>query len=108
MWIFKCMQSTFAFSALILNARTSRCDGRKPGRRTGGHRLGNARRAPPTPDRAQPMSVAEHCSTQTYEEIGSGYTPARRADPRIAEQIHAALCNATSVVNVGAGAGAYE
>src|SRR5215831_11450221 len=54
------------------------------------------------------MSVADDFSTQTYEEIGSGYTTARRADPRIAEQIHAALGNATSVVNVGAGAGAYE
>jgi SAM-dependent methyltransferase len=43
-----------------------------------------------------------------YEEIGGGYTANRRADPRIATQIHQALGDALSVANIGAGAGAYE
>jgi SAM-dependent methyltransferase len=43
-----------------------------------------------------------------YERIGRGYTVTRRADPRIARAVHAALGDAASVVNVGAGAGAYE
>jgi SAM-dependent methyltransferase len=43
-----------------------------------------------------------------YERIGRGYAQARRADPRIARVVHAALGDATSVVNVGAGTGSYE
>ena len=43
-----------------------------------------------------------------YERIGRGYAQARRADPRIAHVVHAALGDATSVVNVGAGTGSYE
>lgn len=43
-----------------------------------------------------------------YEEIGGGYATHRRADPRIAARIAAALGDARSVVNVGAGAGSYE
>lgn len=43
-----------------------------------------------------------------YERYGYGYTIHRRADPRIAARIHAALDDARTVVNVGAGAGAYE
>jgi len=54
------------------------------------------------------MCVSEDFPIPVYEEIGAGYCNTRRADPRIARQIHAALGNATSVVNVGAGAGAYE
>lgn len=54
------------------------------------------------------MCAPEDFQIPVYEEIGVGYTTTRRADPRIAEQIHAALGSATSVVNVGAGAGAYE
>lgn len=37
-----------------------------------------------------------------------GYAEHRPADPRIAERIEAALGRAVTVVNVGAGAGAYE
>jgi hypothetical protein len=37
-----------------------------------------------------------------------GYSARRRADPRIEAQIHAALGDARTVVNVGAGAGSYE
>ncbi len=43
-----------------------------------------------------------------YERIGDGYTRTRSADPRIERAVHAALGNAASVVNVGAGAGGYE
>jgi SAM-dependent methyltransferase len=43
-----------------------------------------------------------------YDRIGTGYTRFRGEDPRLAAAIHAALGDATTVVNVGAGAGAYE
>lgn len=43
-----------------------------------------------------------------YERIGIGYIATRRADPRIAAQIAAALSDCASVVNVGAGSGSYE
>lgn len=43
-----------------------------------------------------------------YDTIGLGYASFRRPDPRIAAAIHAALGDAASVVNVGAGAGSYE
>ncbi len=43
-----------------------------------------------------------------YETIGRGYARTRREDPRLRAHIHAALGDARSVVNVGAGAGAYE
>jgi SAM-dependent methyltransferase len=39
---------------------------------------------------------------------GTGYTARRRADPRIEARVHAALGEARTVVNVGAGAGSYE
>lgn len=44
----------------------------------------------------------------TYDEIGRGYAGRRRPDPRITRLIRAALGDAASVVNVGAGAGSYE
>ena len=44
----------------------------------------------------------------TYDDIGRTYTATRREDPRIAAAIWAALRDAKSVLNVGAGAGAYE
>ena len=43
-----------------------------------------------------------------YDQIGQGYTVTRRADPRIASQIVAALGDAQSILNVGAGTGSYE
>lgn len=43
-----------------------------------------------------------------YDEIGRNYASLRRPDPRIAAQIHAALGDAETVLNVGAGAGSYE
>jgi SAM-dependent methyltransferase len=43
-----------------------------------------------------------------YDLVGQGYTATRRADPRIAAVVLRALGDARSVLNVGAGAGAYE
>lgn len=43
-----------------------------------------------------------------YDTIGHGYSRTRREDPRFRAQIHSALADARTVVNVGAGAGAYE
>jgi SAM-dependent methyltransferase len=43
-----------------------------------------------------------------YERLGHGYSERRRPDPRIEAQIHAALKDTRTVVNVGAGAGSYE
>jgi SAM-dependent methyltransferase len=43
-----------------------------------------------------------------YDRIGRSYRTTRRADPRIATQVAAALAGTTSVVNVGAGTGSYE
>lgn len=54
------------------------------------------------------MKLTHEYPRGSYEQIGVGYTVNRRADPRIAKQIHAALGDARSIVNVGAGAGAYE
>ncbi|HEX3691752.1 MAG TPA: methyltransferase domain-containing protein [Solirubrobacteraceae bacterium] len=54
------------------------------------------------------MSVSDDHPQPAYDEIGVDYRATRRADPRIARQIHRALGDAESVVNVGAGAGAYE
>ena len=43
-----------------------------------------------------------------YDTIGKGYATRRQPDPRIAAAIHAALGDAGTVLNVGAGAGSYE
>lgn len=43
-----------------------------------------------------------------YDTLGHGYSAARRPDPRIEARIHAAPGDASTVVNVGAGAGSYE
>jgi SAM-dependent methyltransferase len=43
-----------------------------------------------------------------YEQGGQGYSDHRRADPRIEAQLHRALGDARTVINVGAGAGSYE
>src|SRR5262245_825590 len=45
---------------------------------------------------------------ELYDAIGQGYRELRRPDPRIADQLWAALGDAKSVLNVGAGAGSYE
>jgi SAM-dependent methyltransferase len=43
-----------------------------------------------------------------YDQIGSAYTATRRTDPHIAARIWAALGDARTVLNVGAGTGSYE
>lgn len=45
---------------------------------------------------------------QLYDTIGAGYTVTRRTEPRIAARIWAALGDAQTVLNVGAGTGSYE
>ena len=47
-------------------------------------------------------------STQLYDTIGATYTETRRTEPRIAAQTWAALGDARTVLNVGAGTGSYE
>jgi SAM-dependent methyltransferase len=43
-----------------------------------------------------------------YDRIGAGYAARRRTEPRIAARIWAALGDAETVLNVGAGTGSYE
>ncbi|TDX00583.1 class I SAM-dependent methyltransferase [Dinghuibacter silviterrae] len=43
-----------------------------------------------------------------YDRYGHRYSGIRQTDPHIAAQIHAALGDARTVVNVGAGSGSYE
>jgi SAM-dependent methyltransferase len=43
-----------------------------------------------------------------YDTIGRTYARTRRTDPRIEARIHAALGEARTVLNVGAGTGSYE
>jgi ubiquinone/menaquinone biosynthesis C-methylase UbiE len=47
-------------------------------------------------------------TTALYDHIGRTYTSTRLPDPRIAAAIACALGDAETVINVGAGAGAYE
>jgi SAM-dependent methyltransferase len=47
-------------------------------------------------------------SAQLYDTIGATYTVTRCTEPRIAEQLWAALGDARTVLNVGAGTGSYE
>ena len=45
---------------------------------------------------------------QLYDAIGATYSVTRRTEPRIAAQVWAALADARTVLNVGAGTGSYE
>ena len=47
-------------------------------------------------------------TAELYERLGATYRQARRADPRIAVLVDAAIGEARSIVNVGAGTGSYE
>ena len=47
-------------------------------------------------------------SAPLYDTIGATYTVTRRTEPRIARQFWAALGDARTVLNVGAGTGSYE
>ena len=48
------------------------------------------------------------CGAHWYDTIGATYSVTRRTEPRIAARIWAALGDARTVVNVGAGTGSYE
>ncbi|MGW4642297.1 class I SAM-dependent methyltransferase [Sphaerisporangium sp. NPDC004334] len=52
--------------------------------------------------------AASMSSGQLYDTIGATYTATRRTEPRIAAQIWAALGEARTILNVGAGTGSYE
>jgi SAM-dependent methyltransferase len=52
--------------------------------------------------------MAAQDATPRYDAIGQGYAALRREDPAVAALIAAALGDARTVVNVGAGAGSYE
>jgi SAM-dependent methyltransferase len=47
-------------------------------------------------------------SAQLYDAIGATYAVTRRTEPRIAASVWAALGDARTVLNVGAGTGSYE
>jgi SAM-dependent methyltransferase len=47
-------------------------------------------------------------NAQLYDTIGATYAATRRTEPRIAAQVWAALGDARTVLNVGAGTGSYE
>ena len=47
-------------------------------------------------------------TAQLYDAIGAAYPATRRTEPRIAARIWAALGDARTVLNVGAGTGSYE
>jgi SAM-dependent methyltransferase len=47
-------------------------------------------------------------SEQLYDTIGTAYSVTRRTEPRIAAQVWAALGDARTVLNIGAGTGSYE
>ncbi len=51
---------------------------------------------------------SEPMADAVYDRIGIGYAEHRRGDPRLAARIDAALGDARTVVNIGAGAGSYE
>lgn len=52
--------------------------------------------------------MSEDLPRYDYDAHGRCYAGQRRADARIARQVHAALGDARTVLNVGAGAGSYE
>lgn len=54
------------------------------------------------------MTRDEIAGDYDYESGGAGYAVNRRPDPRIEAYVHAALGDAATVINVGAGAGSYE
>src|ERR1022692_1778512 len=63
----------------------------------------HARRGDGDSQRGSDMS-----SAPLYDTIGATYTVTRRTEPRIAAQVWAALGDARTVLNVGAGTGSYE
>src|SRR5919109_4509911 len=66
--------------------------------------MAERRRAGAKPNEAR----ARTASAPSYDTIGATYTVTRRTEPRIAAQVWAALGDAQTVLNVGAGTGSYE
>jgi len=60
------------------------------------------------PVRARLVGGSIMFSGQLYDTMGTTYTVTRRTEPRIASQLWAALGDAQTVLNVGAGTGSYE
>ena len=54
------------------------------------------------------LNTAPVAGDVDYAAHGAGYGRQRRTDPRLAAWVHAALGDARTVLNVGAGAGSYE
>ena len=54
------------------------------------------------------QEVGEMPSAPLYDTLGVTYSVTRRTEPRIAAQVWAALGDAQTVLNVGAGTGSYE
>lgn len=61
-----------------------------------------------TNGRCVPLISVRLIDGALYDRIGGSYAQTRRPDPRIARTIRAALGDAASVVNIGAGSGSYE
>ena len=53
-------------------------------------------------------SPVEGARPDLYDTIGCGYPATRHTEPRIAARIWAALGDARTLLNVGAGSGSYE
>src|SRR5262245_45142469 len=62
------------------------------------------------PERALcvPGRLPRMSNAPLYDTIGATYSVTRRTEPRIAERVWAALGDAVTVLNVGAGTGSYE
>lgn len=56
----------------------------------------------------RPVSQCTRDAARIYDMIGDTYAASRRTEPRIAQRIWAALGDARTVLNVGAGTGSYE
>lgn len=82
---------------------------RYPGRLTALGRAVAACIALPVSDsEASPSCTIAAVEPALYDQIGRTYSATRRADPRVARVIWDALGDARTVLNVGAGTGAYE
>src|ERR671938_465918 len=60
------------------------------------------------PSGGDSQEVSVMSSAQLYDTVGATYSVTRRTEPRIAAQVWAALGDARTVLNVGAGTGSYE
>ncbi|GAA3048958.1 MerR family transcriptional regulator [Actinokineospora globicatena] len=58
--------------------------------------------------RTTPEDQLKPLGARLYDDIGHAYPVTRRTEPRIAAQVWAALGDARTVLNVGAGTGSYE